>query len=33
MIYNLLISTAWDEVAVTQFETLSQYFDILVYSA
>jgi hypothetical protein len=33
MIYILLISAAWDEVAVAQFEALSQYFDILVYNA
>jgi len=33
MIYNLLISTVWDEVTVTQSKALFQYFDILVYSA
>jgi hypothetical protein len=33
MIYSLLISTAWDERAVAKCETLSNYFDILVYSA
>lgn len=30
---NLLISAVRNELAVTQFEALSQYFDILVYSA
>lgn len=33
MIYSLLISTTWGEVSVTQFEVLSQYFDILLYSS
>jgi hypothetical protein len=33
MIYKLLINTAWNELTIVQFEAISQYSDILVYSA